>query len=127
MGNCTNCSFCNDPDEDSINNSIRMSTHSILGQLTQPTPTASMCCYKNKHKENKQLLDNIKLSEKEKKLFEKKIYLNNINTNGIQKSDKFLSYSRYQNIFGQQQPDKLDFSDISLSISNKLFINELDQ
>ena len=72
MGNCTNCSFCNEADEDSINNSIRMSTNSILGQMTQPTPTTSMCCYKNKHKENRQLLDNIKLSEKKKNYLKKK-------------------------------------------------------
>ena len=127
MGNCTNCSFCNEADEDSINNSIRISTNSILGQMTQPTPTTSICCYKNKHKENKQLLDNIKLSEKEKKLFEKKIILSSTKSNEIPKSDKLLSYSRYYTIFGQQQPDKLDNSDMSLSISNRLFINEIDQ
>ena len=127
MGNCTNCSFCNEADEDSINNSIRISTNSILGQMTQPTPTTSICCYKNKHKENKQLLDNIKLSEKEKKLFEKKIILSSTKSNEMPKSDKLLSYSRYYTIFGQQQPDKLDNSDMSLSISNRLFINEIDQ
>lgn len=72
MGNCTNCSFCNEPDEDSINNSLRISTNSILGQLTQPTPSTSICCCKNKHRESKQLLENIKLSEKEKNYLRKK-------------------------------------------------------
>ena len=127
MGNCTNCSFCNEPDEDSINNSLRISTNSILGQLTQPTPSTSICCCKNKHRESKQLLENIKLSEKEKKLFEKKINLNTTKSNGMLKSDRYSSYSRYYSIFGQQPSDKLDTSDMSISISNRLFINEIDQ
>ena len=53
--------------------------------------------------------------------------MNNTNTKRMLKSDKLLSYSRYYSIFGQQQQDKLDLSDMSLSISNKLFINEIDQ
>ena len=125
MGNCSSCTFCTDTDNDSLNNSLRVSTNSYLGQYIKETPSDTLCCCNNKHKENIHLLDNIKLSPKEKKLFEKKISMNS--TQGIiRKTDGLLSPQR-SNYNYRNPSEKLDISDISLSISNKLIINEIDQ
>ena len=126
MGNCSNCTFCAEQDnDDSLDNSLKISTNSILGH-SQTTPSNSICCCKTKTLKNQILLDNMKLSPKEKKLFEKKISMNTTKSNGIiRKTDGLLS-SRYNQIF-RKSTEKLDLSDISLSISNRLFINEIDQ
>ena len=126
MGNCSNCTFCTEQDNDeSLENSLKISTNSILGH-SQTTPSNSICCCKTKPLKNQILLDNMRLSPKEKKLFEKKISMNTTKSNGIiRKTDGLLS-SRYNQIF-RQPTEKLDLSDISLSISNKLFINEIEQ
>ena len=131
MGNCSNCKFCTEQDNDSIDSSLQFSSHSILGEYSKITPTNTICCCKTKSIRNQNLINNIKLSPKEKKMFEKKISKNTTNTNTkttniiVRKTDGILS-SKYNQIF-RHHSDKLDLSDISLSVSNKLFINEIEQ
>ena len=130
MGNCSNCKFCTEQDNDSIDSSLKFSSHSILGEYSKITPTNTICCCKTKSIRNQNLINNIKLSPKEKKMFEKKISKNTTNTNTkttniiVRKTDGILS-SKYNQIF-RHHSDKLDLSDISLSVSNKLFINEIE-
>ena len=123
MGNCNNCKFCNETDNDSIDSSLKISPNSILGEYSQMTPTTSICCCKTKPLKNRTLLDNIKLSTKEKKIFEKKITKNATKSIRIIRKSEDMSSSR--NI--PCNTEKLDLSDISLSITNKLFINEIEQ
>lgn len=127
MGNCSYCSYCNDHENESINNSIRMSTNSILGQYSQSTPSNSMCCCIKKSTKNKDLLDNIKLSKKAKRIFERRISINKKTTKGIiKKIDGLLGSTRYFDTYGIKS-EKLDISDNSISISNRLLINEINQ
>ena len=127
MGNCSYCSYCNDHENESINNSIRISTNSILGQYSQSTPSNSMCCCIKKSTKNKDLLDNIKLSKKAKRIFERRISINKKTTKGIiKKIDGLLGAYRYYDTYGIKS-EKLDISDNSISISNRLLINEINQ
>ena len=71
------------------------------------------------------LLDHIKLSAKEKKIFEKKISKISTKSKGIIKSTNEDLSGRYCKII-RLNSDKLDLSDISLSISNRLFINKIE-
>ena len=123
MGNCSNCKFCTDPENDSINNSIKISTNSILGGQSLTTPINSICCCKTKHLNNPILLDNIKLNPKEKRKFERKILKNKTKINRNINSEFSPGYTQ---IF-RQKTEKMDTSDISLSISNRIFINEIEQ
>ena len=123
MGNCSNCKFCTDPENDSINNSIKISTNSILGGQSLTTPINSICCCKTKHLNNPILLDNIKLNPKEKRKFERKILKNKTKINRNINSEFSPGYTQ---IF-RQKTEKMDTSDISLSISNRIFINEIDK
>ena len=47
MGNCSNCKFCTEQNNDTLINSIKISTNSILADYSQSTPTFSICCYKS--------------------------------------------------------------------------------
>ena len=126
MGNCSNCKFCSEQSNDSLNNSIKISRNSILGNYSQITPTYSICCYKSKPIKNQILLDNFKLTPKQKKTFEKKI--RNRNNKQIEITKK--SNGTFTSINNQRissNTDKLDLSDISISFSKGLFINEIDQ
>ena len=76
MGNCKNCKFCNEQDNDSINTSLKISSDTILGDYSKHTPSNSLCCCKVKPIKNQVSLDNIILSPKEKKIFEKRISRN---------------------------------------------------
>ena len=125
MGNCSNCNFCTEEEvNNSKDNSLRMSTDSVLG-YSEATPTNSICCCKTRPLKNHLLLEKMKLSSKEKELLEKKILMNHNRKRGIiKKTDGLLSNG---NPMLRLTNEKLDNSDISLSISNKLFINEIEQ
>jgi hypothetical protein len=72
MGNCSNCNFCTEEEvNNSKENSLRISTDSVLG-YSQATPTNSICCCKTRPIKNNLLLEKMKLSSKEKEIFEKK-------------------------------------------------------
>ena len=126
MGNCSNCKFCTDLENDSINSSIKISTNSILGGHSQTTPTNSICCCKAKPLNNPILLDNIKLSAKEKRIFELKISKNKSKINAKRKNINGEYFQGYDKT-SSQKTEKLETSDISLSISNRIFINEIEQ
>ena len=125
MGNCASCQFCTEKENETIYSSIRVSTNSILGGNSQTILLNSICCCKTQHLKNPILLDNIKLSTKEKKIFEKKISKISTKSKGIIKSINEDLSGRYSKII-RLNSDKLDLKDISLSISNRLFINKIE-
>ncbi len=126
MGNCSNCKFCTEPDNDSLNNSIKVSSDSILGGYSQITPSNSICCCKTKPLKNQILLNNIKLTPKEKKIFENKIKNKTNKSNGRIQNNDGIFISKYNQIF-RKTTDKLDLSEISISFSKGLIINEIEQ
>ena len=120
MGNCSNCIPSSEPEE-SINSTMKITSDTILGQYTQVAPISNLCCYKANTYTNQYLLDNIKLSEKQKKLFERKISRNKLRkTHSIKKS-----FSNTRNLLNMgTNNDTLTLT--SLSVTSKLFINEID-
>ena len=126
MGNCSNCKFCTDLENGSIDSSLKISTNSILGGHSLTTPTNSICCCKAKHMNNPILLDNIKLTAKEKRIFELKLSKNKTKINGIKKNINRDYFQGYDQIC-RQKTEKLETNDISLSISNRIFINEIEK
>ena len=122
MGNCKNCKFCNEQDNDSINTSLKISSDTILGDYSKHTPNNSLCCCKVKPIKNQVSLDNIILSPKEKKIFEKRISRN------VSSKKNIIIYKKNDgnNQINGPFSDKLELSEISFSISNKLFINEIE-
>ena len=123
MGNCQNCKFCTEQDKDSINTSLKLSSDAILGDYSKLTPGSSIFWCKTNPIKNQVLLDNIKLSPKEKKIFEKRI---SKHTSNSKKNIIVHKRSDGYNQLNGPISDKLDCSEISISISNKLFINEID-
>ena len=125
MGNCSNCAFCTEDENNSLENSLKISKDSILGFYSQSTPKDTICCCKTRPLKDHLLLETMKLNSREKKIFEKKISMNSYKSNGIIRKTDGLINSTY-NLMIRPTTEKLDFSDISLSISNKLFINEIE-
>ena len=120
MGNCSQYLPFYEPEE-SINSTIKISTDSILGKYTQVAPVSSFCCYKPNVFNNQNLLDNIQLTNKQKKLFEKKITRNRNKMNNIIK--KTSTNTRNLLNMGTNN-DTLTLT--LLSVSSRLFINEID-
>ena len=120
MGNCSYCLPLSEPEE-SIDNTLKITTDTIIGKYTQSAPLLSYCCFKSSSYSNQNLLDNIKLTKKQKKIFEKKINKNR---------DKLLnklkpSSSRTRNMLNLgNNTDAMTLT--SLSVTSKLFINEID-
>ena len=122
MGNCSNCIPISEP-ESSLINSLQISNSSILGKYTQVTPAPSICCYKSKINSNKNLIDNIKLSSKQKKLLEKRILRDKSKSKQIKNS---ISSSTRNKLNLGHKNNQSELSTISLTVSNKLFINEIE-
>jgi calcium-dependent protein kinase len=120
MGNCSQYLPFYEPEE-SINSTIKISTDTILGKYTQVAPVSSFCCYKPNVFNNQNLLDNIQLTNKQKKLFEKKITRNRNKMNNIIK--KTSTNTRNLLNMGTNN-DTLTLT--LLSVSSRLFINEID-
>ena len=120
MGNCSQYLPFYEPEE-SINSTIKVSTDTILGKYTQVAPVSSFCCYKPNVFNNQNLLDNIQLTNKQKKLFEKKITRNRNKMNNIIK--KTSTNTRNLLNMGTNN-DTLTLT--LLSVSSRLFINEID-
>ena len=104
MGNCSKCTISES--EDSIN-TLKISSDTIIGEYTKISPISSLCCCKLNSHSNQNLLDNIKLTNRQKKLFEKRI--SKFKTNSTKNS---LNISQNKNS--------------NISINNSLFINELN-
>ena len=107
MGNCSKCNISNEEPEDSLNNTLKISTDTIIGKYTQVSPVSSIFCCKANLNSNQNLLDNIQLSDRQKKIFEKKI--SKIKSNEIRNS-----LNKSQN------------KDSNISINSNLFINEIN-
>ena len=122
MGNCSNCIPFSEP-EDSLGNTLQISSDTIIGKYSQVTPVSSMCCYRTKSYSNQYLLDNFKLSKKQKKMLEKRITKNKVKYNQIKKSISSITRDKLNLI---QKNDFPEYETISLSVSNKLFINEIE-
>ena len=120
MGNCSQYLPFYEPEE-SINSTIKISSDTILGKYTQVAPVSSFCCYKPNVFNNQNLLDNIQLTNKQKKLFEKKITRNRNKMNNIIK--KTSTNTRNLLNMGTNN-DTLTLT--LLSVSSRLFINEID-
>ena len=69
--NCSNCFPFSEPEE-SINSTLKITTDTIIGAYTQSTPILSYCCFNPNQYSSQNLLDNIKLSKKQKKFLRKK-------------------------------------------------------
>ena len=124
MGKCSSCTFCDDTREGSLG----FSEKSVLGKYTannnnffdsQISPLSTSLGFSKTIKLSNQVsLDNIRFSQKEKRIFEEKLKLRKSKS-----QDKPCKIINGRNIKNQ-----LDLSDLSLSISisNRLFINELN-
>ena len=105
MGNCSKCTI--EESEDTLNNTLKISSDTIIGKYTQISPVSSICCCNTNSHSNQNLLDNIKLTNRQKKLFEKKI-------------SKFKTNSTKHSLNTSQNKNS------NISINNDLFINELN-
>ena len=112
MGSCANCKFCNEKENETIYSSIKIATNSFLGECSQETPGNEIFCFKATSFKNGNLLDNMKFSVKEKRMFEKKL-------------TKIKMKSKASN--NNQYAEKLDLNAINLPISKRLFITEIKQ
>ena len=92
-----------------------------MGQYIQVSPISNFCSYKVNTYTNQYILDNIRLSEKQKKIFERKILRNKLRkTHSIKKS--LYNARNLLNIGRNNETLALT----SLSVTSKLFINEID-
>ena len=105
MGNCSKCTI--NESEDTLNNTMKISSDTIIGEYTKINQISSLCCCKSNLLSNQNLLDNIKLTNRQKKLFEKKI-------------SKFKTNSSKNSLNTNQNKNS------NISINNSLFINELN-
>ena len=85
MGNCSHCIPFSEP-EYSEEDTIKISSDTIIGKYTQVSLLSPRCCYSYKSCSNQNLLDNIQLTKKQKKIFEKKISKSKAKTNKIKKN-----------------------------------------
>ena len=107
MGNCSKCTLPFSEPEDTLNNTLKISSDTIIGKYTQISPIPSLCCCKASSYSNQNLLDNIKLTERQKKLFEKKI--SKVKTNSTKYSLNISTNKKS-----------------TISINNNQIINELN-
>ena len=105
MGNCSKCTI--NESEDTLNNTMKISSDTIIGEYTKINQISSLCCCKSNLYSNQNLLDNIKLTNRQKKLFEKRI-------------SKFKTNSSKNSLNTNQNKNS------NISINNSLFINELN-
>ena len=105
MGNCSKCTI--NESEDTLNNTMKISSDTIIGEYTKINQISSLCCCKSNLHSNQNLLDNIKLTNRQKKLFEKRI-------------SKFKTNSSKNSLNTNQNKNS------NISINNSLFINELN-
>ena len=118
MGNCSNCLPFSEPEE-SINSTMKVSTDSLLGKYTQVNYVSPFCCFKSNTFYNQNLLDNIKLTKKQKQIFERKITKTKNKKNNIIQKPSFNT-RQLLNI------GTINETLTSVSVSSKLFINEID-
>ena len=118
--NCSNCFPFSEPEE-SINSTLKITTDTIIGAYTQSTPVLSYCCFNPNQYSSQNLLDNIKLSKKQKKIFEKKITKNRDKISSKIKPSSSRTRSML-NLGTNTDTNSLT----SLSVTSKLFINEMD-
>ena len=126
MGNCSNCIPFSEP-ENTLTNTLKIENDIILGKYCQITPVSSLCCYKSKSYSSRYLLDNIKLTNKQKKVLERQITKTKIKNNQLKNlklgNIRVKLNLNQKNEEEQQQPE---YETISISITNKLFINEIE-
>ena len=58
MGNCSKCTI--NESEDTLNNTMKISSDTIIGEYTKINQISSLCCCKSNLLSNQNLLDNIK-------------------------------------------------------------------
>ena len=134
MGKCSSCTFCEDCSRES---SLGFSEKSVLGKYTtnknnfldsQISPLSTSLGFNKTVKLNNQVsLDNIRFSQKEKREFEEKLKLKK--SKSQDKSCKIISRNgKHQIDLSGNSKHQIDLSGISLSISisNRLFINQLN-
>ena len=119
MGNCSHCIPFSEP-EYSEEDTIKISSDTIIGKYTQVSLLSPRCCYSYKSCSNQNLLDNIQLTKKQKKIFEKKISKSKAKTNKIKKN----SIDTRNKLYLLTENDTIKST--SLSVSNYLFINEIN-
>ena len=105
MGNCSKCTI--NESEDTLNKTLKLSSDTIIGEYRQINSISSSCCCKANSHSNQNLLDNIKLTNRQKKLFEKRI-------------SKIKNNSTKNTLYTFQNKNS------NISINNSLFINELN-
>jgi len=124
MGNCSECISSLEEKIITINSTSVLSSDTILGKYTQTNPFTTICCYKGKNYNNQNLLDNIKLTQRQKKIFEKNITKNR---NRINKSLSLIEKNNINNnINSTFNINKSLTEDTSLSVTHHLFINEIN-